>query len=415
MDYDILLDLVTDLGYNLAMSGAETFRVEESINRILASYGIESEVFAITNCMTVSIKTPDGKAITRMKRIGFHGNDLDAVERYSNLSRRICSQRPDPETALQWLQETHQSRVNYKLPLYLLGNILGAAGFAVFFGGTLMDALCAALCGLLVGLSDHFFGKFGTNQFFKTIVCAFIMTVGGNITGVLGLADNTDAVIIGTLMILVPGLLFTNAMRDIIFGDTNSGVNRIIQVLLIAIAIACGTGVAWFIASHLWGQPVSVAMLDHSLLVECLACLCGALGFCFLFNIHNFGIVFCTAGGVLTWIVHCVSIMLGAAELPAVLIASIFAAIYAEIMARRRKCPAIGYLILGLISLIPGSSLYYTISHIIKGEMAAFADRGLKTIAIAGLMAAGILLVSTSVRMINEGKKHRMERAKKLP
>ena len=72
MDYDILLDLVTDLGYNLAMSGAETFRVEESINRILASYGIESEVFAITNCMTVSIKTPDGKAITRMKRIGFH-------------------------------------------------------------------------------------------------------------------------------------------------------------------------------------------------------------------------------------------------------------------------------------------------------------------------------------------------------
>ena len=47
MDYDILLDLVTELGYNLAMSGAETFRVEESINRILSSYGIESEVFAM--------------------------------------------------------------------------------------------------------------------------------------------------------------------------------------------------------------------------------------------------------------------------------------------------------------------------------------------------------------------------------
>ena len=172
MDYDILLDLVTELGYSLAMSGAETFRVEESINRILSAYGIESEVFAITNCMTVSIKTPDGKAVTRMKRIGFHGNDLDAVERYSNLSRRICTQRPSPETALQWLKETNSSRIKYKLPLYLLGNILGAAGFAVFFGGTLMDALCASLCGLLVGLSDHFFGKFGTNQFFKTIVCA---------------------------------------------------------------------------------------------------------------------------------------------------------------------------------------------------------------------------------------------------
>ena len=233
--------------------------------------------------------------------------------------------------------------------------------------------------------------------------------------GALGLIQNPDAAVIGTVMVLIPGLLFTNAMRDIIFGDTNSGVNRIIQVLLIAIAIACGTGVAWFIASQLWGAPVSVAMADHNLLIQCLACGCGAVGFCFLFNIHNLGIAFCATGGVLTWIVHCISIMLGAAELPAVLIASIFAAIYAEVMARRRKCPAIGYLILGLISLIPGASLYYTISHIIKGEMAAFADRGLKTIAIAGLMAAGILLVSTSVRMINEGKKHRMEKKKKLP
>ena len=102
MKYDILLDLVTELGYNLAMSGAETFRVEESVNRILSAYGIESEVFAITNCMTVSIKTPDGKAITRMKRIGFHGNDIDGVERFSNLSRRICAEIPEISVAKQW-------------------------------------------------------------------------------------------------------------------------------------------------------------------------------------------------------------------------------------------------------------------------------------------------------------------------
>ena len=280
MDYEILLDLVTDLGYSLAMSGAETFRVEESINRILTTYDIESEVFAITNCMTVSIKTPDGKTVTRMKRIGFHGNDLDTVERYSNLSRRICTQKPSPETALQWLEETHSSRIKYKLPLYLLGNILGAAGFAVFFGGTLMDALCAALCGMLVGLSDHFFGKFGTNQFFKTIVCAFIMTVGGNIAGVLGLADNTDTVIIGTLMILVPGLLFTNAMRDIIFGDTNSGINRIVQVLLIAAAIALGTGVAWSLSNVLGEMMVNSPTQSYGWVIQCVSAFIGCIGLC---------------------------------------------------------------------------------------------------------------------------------------
>ena len=406
MDYDVLLDLVTDLGYNLAMSGAETFRVEESINRILASYGIESEVFAITNCMTISIKTADGKAVTRMKRIGFHGNDLDAVERYSNLSRRICSLKPDPETALQWLKETHRSRIKYKLPLYLLGNVLGAAGFAVFFGGTLMDALCAALCGLLVGLSDHFFGKFGTNQFFKTIVCAFIMTVGGNITGVLGLAHNTDTVIIGTLMILVPGLLFTNAMRDIIFGDTNSGINRIVQVLLIAAAIALGTGVAWNLSNTLGEMLVNSPTQTYHWVIQCVAAFIGCIGFSFIFNIHGPGILLCALGGATSWAVYCLSAHYGCSNTMCYFLSALTAATYAETMARIRKYPAISYLVISIFPLIPGSGIYYTTNCLVMGDMSGFTQMGKQTIAIAGVIAVGILMVSTLVRLWNEWKKH---------
>jgi len=406
MDYDILLDLVTDLGYSLAMSGAETYRVEESINRILATYGMESEVFAITNCMTVSIKSPDGKAITRMKRIGFHGNDLDAVERYSNLSRRICTQKPSPATALQWLQETHSSRIKYKLPLYLLGHILGAAGFAVFFGGTLMDALCGALCGLLVGLSDHFFGKFGTNQFFKTIVCAFIMTVGGNITGVLGLADNTDAVIIGTLMILVPGLLFTNAMRDIIFGDTNSGINRIVQVLLIAAAIALGTGAAWNLSSTLGEMMVNSPTQSYNWAIQCLAAFIGCIGFSFIFNIHGPGILLCALGGAVSWAVYCLGSHYGCGVTMGYFLSALTAAAYSETMARIRKYPAISYLVVSIFPLIPGSGIYYTTNYLVMGDMSGFTGTGKQTIAIAGVIAVGILMISTVVRLWNEWKKH---------
>ena len=71
MDYNMLLELATDLGYRLAMNGAETFRIEESIRRILAAYGIESEVFAIPNRLTVSIETPEGKPMTRMSFMDF--------------------------------------------------------------------------------------------------------------------------------------------------------------------------------------------------------------------------------------------------------------------------------------------------------------------------------------------------------
>ena len=406
MDYDILLDLVMDLGYNLAMSGAETFRVEESINRILATYGIESEVFAITNCMTVSIKTPDGKSTTRIKRIGFHGNDLDTVERYSNLSRKICAEKPNPAIAIQWLEETHRSRVKYKLPISVLGNILGAAGFAVFFGGTLMDALCAALCGMFVGLSDHFFGKFGTNQFFKTIVCAFIMTVGGNITGVLGLANNTDTVIIGTLMILVPGLLFTNAMRDIIFGDTNSGINRIVQVLLIAAAIALGTGVAWNLSNTLGEMMVNSPTQSYSWIIQCAAAFVGCIGFSFIFNIHGPGILLCALGGAVSWAVYCLATHYGHSEIMGYFLSALTAAAYSETMARIRKYPAISYLVVSIFPLIPGSGIYYTTNCLVMGDMSGFTGMGKQTIAIAGVIAVGILMVSTLVRLWSEWKKH---------
>ena len=126
MDYSTLLDLCTDLGYRLAMCGAETFRVEESINLIMRAYGIQAEAFAIPNNLTVSIKPPDSQPMTRMRRIGLHGNDLDSVERYTNLSRRICSEKPDLSTAVQWLKETDASRLRYNLLWELVGNFFGA-------------------------------------------------------------------------------------------------------------------------------------------------------------------------------------------------------------------------------------------------------------------------------------------------
>lgn len=406
MDYNILLDMVSDLGYCLAMCGAETFRVEESINRILSAYSVPSEVFSIPNCTIVSIHTPDGSTITRMRRIGFHGNDLDSVERYSNLSRRICTEVPEVSTAIRWLKETTASRVRYTLPMVLLGSILGAAGYAVFFGGTLIDSLCAGLCGLLLGLFNRFMDQFKTNPFFKTIASAFIMAAVAYITGVLGLADSTDMVVIGTLMILVPGLIFTNAMRDIIFGDTNSGINRIVQVLLIAAAIALGTGAAWNLINALWGIPTPPAAISHSYVIQCISCFVGCIGFAILFNIHGPGILLCALGGAITWAAYCLVDFLGGGELLCYFLSALVASAYSEAMARIRKYPAISYLCVSIFPLIPGAGIYYTTNHIVQGDMSLFASQGIHTIAIAGAIAVGILMISTLVRLWNVKKHH---------
>jgi len=409
MDYDALMDMVTDFGYNLAMAGAETFRVEDSINRILSAYGAQSEAFVITNCMTLSMRAPNGKLYNRMRRIGFHGNDLDAVEKFNSLSRRICAEKPDLETAVQWLTETKESRSYYKLATFLLGCILGSAGFAIFFGGTLMDALCAGICGTLLGLTDRFLEHFKANPFFKTIVNSFIMAMVAYLTGTIGLADNTDAVIIGTLMILVPGLLFTNAMRDIIFGDTNSGINRIVQVFLTAAAIALGTGAAWKLSLFIFGYPVNTPTIVYSSVIQILACMVGCIGFFILFNIRGPGGFLCALGGTITWAAYCLAARLGIGDTICYFIAALIAAGYSEIMARIRKCPAISYLVISIFPLIPGASIYYTTNYFVAGNMSGFAAQGKKTIAIAGAIAVGILMISTVVRIVNEFKRaHQM-------
>jgi uncharacterized membrane protein YjjP (DUF1212 family) len=336
-----------------------------------------------------------------MRRIGQHGNDLDAVERYTGLSRRICKETPDPAIAKKWLKETDAQRRYYKFPMYLLGNALGAFGFAFLFGGNWIDGLCACLCGILVGLVNHFMEKWGANPFFRIIAAAFVMAVPAYGLNAAGLVPNPDAAVIGGLMILVPGLLFTNAMRDIIYGDTNSGINRVVQVLLTAMAIALGTAAAWNVCARLWGIGTVAPAVDYHFLIQAAVCFLSCVGFGILFNVHGPGGLLCALGGTLTWLVYLLTLRLGGGDLGGYFFGTLFASLYAEAMARIRKFPAIAYLVISIFPLIPGAGAYYTMNHAVQGQMDKFASQGMHTAAIAGVMAVAILLASTTVRMLS--------------
>ena len=408
MDYYLLLDLATDLGYELAMSGAETFRVEESVSRVLLAYGIQSEVFAIPNCLTVSIETDIGKPMTRMRRIGIHGNDLDAVEQLSGLSRALCTQTPSPEEGRRMLEETRRQCRRYPTAILLAGHFLGALGFSLVFGGTWLDGLASGMCGLIIGIINLLTGKLKANQFFSILAASFLMALTAYAIRAAGLAHNADMVNIGALMLLVPGLLFTNAMRDIIFGDINSGTNRIVQVLLVAAAIVTGTAAAWKAASLLWGEPVIHPAMELSILKTLLPCAIGCLGFCIVFNIHGRGMVLCALGGVLTWGIYRVCVGWVSSDLVALFFATLFAAIYSEVMARVRRCPAIAYLVIAIFPLIPGAGVYYTMNYAVQGEMDLFISKGMHTAAEAGIMAVAILLAATTVRLWFTWKKNKI-------
>ena len=400
MDYYLLTELTARIAYHLALSGAETFRIEETMRRIIGAYGIECQAFAIPNCVMVSLEAANGKPLMVMKRVGFHGNDLEAVEKLNALSRRICAETPAPEVAAQWLKETLAERRTYSVAAYYLGNFLGAAGFCPVFGGTMRDSLWAGLMGLIIGFVTRQMDRWETNPFFSTITAAFAMAVPAYLAAGFHLIDYVDAVIIGSLMILVPGLLITNSMRDIIYGDTNSGINRIVQVLLSALAIAMGTAAAWQVTSGVYGITASAGSASYPAWAQAIMIFIACTGFFILFNVHGWGSFLCAFGGVVTWMAYLLLRELGVGIYGMNFFASVIAAIYSEAMARSRKYPVTSYLVISSIPLLPGAGIYYTMSFGLEGNMQAALQKGLETAGIAGSIAVAILLVSTVFRLV---------------
>ena len=240
-EYDKLLELAVELGCTLMSGGAEIYRVEESMRQLLNAYRLDTaEVFAIPSCIIVSVTTPAGHTVTRMRRIPAHGTDIELLERCNALCRSLCKQ-PAPVHEAQILLERVRERPRYSTRRVLAGYVLAPTCFAPLFGGGLYDALGAAVGGLAVGLTALYGQRLtGSNSFFRTVVCSAVASLSALALVRLGLGGHVDIVTISILMLLVPGLALTSAMREIMVGDTVSGLSRVADTILTGGAIALG-------------------------------------------------------------------------------------------------------------------------------------------------------------------------------
>lgn len=137
----------------------------------------------------------------------------------------------------------------------------------------------------------------------------------------------------------------------------------------------------------------------QELLLPTLFAFVASAGFAILYNVHGIGIVICSIGGALGWFVYLALAPWIPGEITRAFLAAIAFSAYAEIMARIRKYPVTGYLLVAFFPLVPGGGIYYTMEHAINGEVDLFLSTFLRTLGIAGALAVGVLLVSSVVRM----------------
>ena len=140
------------------------------------------------------------------------------------------------------------------------------------------------------------------------------------------------------------------------------------------------------------------------LLLMCIYCFLGCMGYCLLVNVRGKVMILAPLGSVLCLLVYSLCAGLES-PLFQCFIATVIASIYSEVMARKFKMPTSCFQIVSILPLVPGGGIYYTMEYCINGDIPLFIETGLSTLGTAGSIAVGILFVSSAVHIINKMQK----------
>jgi len=232
------------IGERMLTCGAEVGRVEDTIRRICTAYGAKRvDVFTITSSIVTTMFDEVENCYTQTRRISGSKNDLNKLDELNRLSRKICSQKLPEEEIRRRLEKIEVGK-SYRRSVQIVVYALIAASFTLFFGGNGVDMIASAIMGIFLKLLEFAIRRFRFSSLFSTFICA---TLGGFVANSLvsiGIGQHTDLICIGNIMLLIPGIAFTNSLRDLLTGDTISGLVRFCESVLLAIIIALGFNLA---------------------------------------------------------------------------------------------------------------------------------------------------------------------------
>ncbi len=251
-DTERILNIAIEAGHILLENGAEIFRVEETMERIAGYYGVdEKEFYVLSNGIFAT-----GKSFAGVRQISVSsGARLDKIVAVNQLSREIAEGFYTPSEAEEKLRQIRDMRDKRHI-MQILASGVGSAGFSILFGGSFKDAGVALAAGIILYvyvlyISGPHLSKIPGNIFGSSVVTLICI-----ICYRIGLGDSLSHMIIGAIIPLIPGVEFTNGVRDIAYGDYLSGFIRLLDAILVFVSIAIGVGVVFLIYRHAFGGTI---------------------------------------------------------------------------------------------------------------------------------------------------------------
>lgn len=224
-----------ELGLETVENGGEISRAEDTVERVCRSFGAtDVQVFIIPSLISVTAKI-NGEEITTTRRIYKTDLNLGKLEEINNTSRRLCGEK----------NANGKISYNYHELLRILCVILATGSFCMYFGGTALDALFSGIAGLIITYIPYNRSSF--NIFAKILIESTVAGIISFIPALLGINTHPDKIMIGTIMLLIPGMSIGSAIKDMMSGNLIAGILQLAQAIVVAFGIALGFAIALLI------------------------------------------------------------------------------------------------------------------------------------------------------------------------
>ncbi len=241
IDYKLVMNTAILAGELMLCSGAETYRVEDTMTRILDTANAETvEASVMMTGIVATLGNPDMEPITATKRVQERGTNLNSIMEVNEISRKYCAGELPLEEAYARLKGI--GRKQYSVWLFNVAVVAVCSGFAPLFGGGIIEMAAAVVTGSMLAIVLTVGKKLQIDGFILNLVSSFAVAVTAILLKQVLPIINDNVITMSSIMPLVPGVAITNAVRDTLLGDYISGAARILEAFLIAAAVALGVG-----------------------------------------------------------------------------------------------------------------------------------------------------------------------------
>ena len=244
MNIKEVANIAIKAGEILIKSGAEIYRVQETISNIFSSYNVKSESFVVLTGIIISAESEDNQTITLVKYISGSNIDLKKIEMVNSFSRTLKNNPLNYEEAMKKL-EIIESIPIYPIYVRLLAAGITAFVYTILFNGKIYEAIIAFFISIVIYRVKGCFENMGLFLFFNYFVSCIIAGILCIVSTIILPYADIYKIAIGSVMILVPGLTITNGIKDALYGDTVSSLYRLTEAAFAAIAAASGIGIVF--------------------------------------------------------------------------------------------------------------------------------------------------------------------------